>query len=39
MTETVFDYALAIFFFIICFVFVLSMYVGLPERNDNEFSE
>ena len=39
MMHTILDYGLAIFFSLICVVFTMSMFVSLPERNDNEFSE
>ena len=39
MNDTIADYVFATFFFLICFIFVFSAFVSLPERNDNEFSE
>jgi hypothetical protein len=39
MSETISDYVFAIFYFLVSVVFVMSIFVSVPERNNNEFSE
>jgi len=39
MNDNLQDYAFSLFFFLICVTFVMSIFVNIPERNDNEFFE